>query len=75
MWTVFVYWIGFPRETLHKATEPLVEVAALSLTPALALERVDKIGTGLGESRGHLTSPFAGTGRTGPTFCFPTIIT
>ena len=67
--------IGLLRQALHEPTEPLVEMAALGFAAALALERVNKIGTGLGESRGHLTSHFAGTGRTGPTFCFPTIIT
>lgn len=72
---VLVDWVGLPHSTHDISAEPEVEVAALSLATRLALERVDEIGTGLGESRGHLTSPFAGTGRTGPTFCFPTIIT
>jgi hypothetical protein len=44
-------------------------MTALSLAARLALERVDEIGTGFGEG-GHLCGS-AGTGRTGPTFCFP----
>jgi hypothetical protein len=52
MWPVLVNRIGLLRKALHESAEPLVEVTALIFTARLALEGVDEIRTGFGES-GH----------------------